>query len=717
MQLPKIFTRSILFLILSTILSVNITAAKDVCAGESVILDWSSTNVSYCAPPNIIVPIGYSSLNATVTPNTPQSQTFTAGNAGGVFSLTCIAPTGASVSGSDSLNIENTPRCCGVGTAALEGRSLWNGSTCVRPVTTKPSIGDFLVSTAPGSATIASGWAFDPDTPAQSVNGHFYMDGPATPANNYANIVAAGLCSNPRPDMVQYFPGATPAFNSFGCGNYDVSSYCDNRVHTVYMYVSNADSTSWNLATTHTFSCAPAAGAGPTARLTAQGVSDVSVTVGSTVSYNWNSTNGVSYSSTYSSGCASGNWIANSASGNSSGVILPSQAGCVYAITYNVTGAVSANPSSAASTVTVRVCPSGYIVSGGVCSDGSAMSGVISASPASCIIPDGQSSCNVNLSWSTTNPVGVSGVTRDGTAGLQYNTNNGSNRPTSVPYESDKNVIYRLYNNTIQLSAVNVGVDCASSSAWDVTTSTCKPCQNGGCSAHICNNGSTLAPVCIPPAPPTMLVRADSNGPVATVILTCYNSNSYKLVNLSDNSTVQNTMPFGQFTISNSYTMTTLTSTVVATCSSNFDSVTKNVNLTNPALAPATFQMLSIVPAEQICGGGDVTVIWKIKDAKGKDCKITSENISKNPSSAAALPAVRASLAAATYKSLVNKTPPYDAFTVFEDQNTDGVSMGTVSGINIRYSTRFNVTCGGGTTGIAQTSKSVDVKVICRGQE
>ena len=151
MQLPKNFIRSILFLILSTILSVNIVSAKDICAGEQVTLDWSSANVSYCSPPNIGLPSGYGAFvtNPSITPNTSQSQTFNAGNTGGVFSLTCIAPTGASVSGSDTLNIENTPRCCGVGTAALEGRSVWNGSACTAP--------SAWIYSAPNPCTIAEG--------------------------------------------------------------------------------------------------------------------------------------------------------------------------------------------------------------------------------------------------------------------------------------------------------------------------------------------------------------------------------------------------------------------------------------------------------------------------------------------------------------------------------------------------------------------------------
>jgi hypothetical protein len=92
----------------------------------------------------------------------------------------------------------------------------------------------------------------------------------------------------------------------------------------------------------------------PTASLTVNGAKDITVSAGDTVNYSWGSTNGAIFSSTYTNSCtpgAVGEWSANTGSGNSSGVIDQSQAGCTYVITYKVVG-VRGN---AESSITIRV--------------------------------------------------------------------------------------------------------------------------------------------------------------------------------------------------------------------------------------------------------------------------------------------------------------------------------------------------------------------------
>jgi hypothetical protein len=95
-----------------------------------------------------------------------------------------------------------------------------------------------------------------------------------------------------------------------------------------------------------------------TANLTVNGASSITVTEGQTLNYNWSSTNGSSYSSTYSTSPAcggSGTWVGgNSASGARSDVadIPAGQTQCVYVITYNVTG--SGGNSSDSITVTIN---------------------------------------------------------------------------------------------------------------------------------------------------------------------------------------------------------------------------------------------------------------------------------------------------------------------------------------------------------------------------
>jgi hypothetical protein len=91
---------------------------------------------------------------------------------------------------------------------------------------------------------------------------------------------------------------------------------------------------------------------------------DVTISAGETIDYAWASTNGLSYSSSYTNTCSPGSvgaWSANTANGNSSGVIAASQAGCTYVITYRVTG----SGGIAQSDLTVRVRASSNSGGGG----------------------------------------------------------------------------------------------------------------------------------------------------------------------------------------------------------------------------------------------------------------------------------------------------------------------------------------------------------------
>ncbi len=91
----------------------------------------------------------------------------------------------------------------------------------------------------------------------------------------------------------------------------------------------------------------------PTASLTVNGVHNLTVNPGDAYSFAWNSTNGTSFSSVYSTNSvacaqaagATGNqttnipWIADTANGSAGPYTAPtSQAGCTYTVTYEVSG-------------------------------------------------------------------------------------------------------------------------------------------------------------------------------------------------------------------------------------------------------------------------------------------------------------------------------------------------------------------------------------------
>ncbi len=108
------------------------------------------------------------------------------------------------------------------------------------------------------------------------------------------------------------------------------------------------------------------------------------------------------------------------------------------------------------------------------------MSGTLDANPSSCTVATGASTCNTILSWTTTNPIGTSAITRDGTAGNLYTGNNNAGQQTAVPYEVDGSVIYRLYNNVAELASTTVSVSCAAGATnWDTIGGVCADPQVG----------------------------------------------------------------------------------------------------------------------------------------------------------------------------------------------------------------------------------------------
>lgn len=84
-----------------------------------------------------------------------------------------------------------------------------------------------------------------------------------------------------------------------------------------------------------------------------------------------------------------------------------------------------------------------------------------------CIIASGSSTCPISLTWTTTNPVGVSEVTHNG------NTVATGNNGTKTVGVSSGHQTYYLYNNEIELDSQTVIASCASGSTW--TGTYCKP--------------------------------------------------------------------------------------------------------------------------------------------------------------------------------------------------------------------------------------------------
>ena len=124
------------------------------------------------------------------------------------------------------------------------------------------------------------------------------------------------------------------------------------QVSTIVATTTATTGNSTTTSTIFTQTSAPASTA-PTATLTANGSHSITLSPGSPVSYVWASTNADKFSSTYSSTCGSGSWIASTASGSLNAVIASGQNGCTYTITYFATK--SSTGVKASDTVTVKI--------------------------------------------------------------------------------------------------------------------------------------------------------------------------------------------------------------------------------------------------------------------------------------------------------------------------------------------------------------------------
>lgn len=207
-----------------------------------------------------------------------------------------------------------------------------------------------------GSNCWVGGWAYDPDTPAQSIVGHVYVNGPA------GSGTYIGMFNVDQPNAA-----VNDAFGITGNHGFAYTipnAYRDGASHTFYVYSINTSGGPPNPQMTNytptgvpdplTLTCAPTAT--PTAQLWVSlhnannWVKSLTVTPATSLDYKWSSTNGSSYDSLYqttpnATWCGnppSGSWIAGSASGQYlDAVVSACQAGYSFVLTYRVNGGVA----------------------------------------------------------------------------------------------------------------------------------------------------------------------------------------------------------------------------------------------------------------------------------------------------------------------------------------------------------------------------------------
>jgi hypothetical protein len=158
------------------------------------------------------------------------------------------------------------------------------------------------------------------------------------------------------------------------------------------------------------------------------------------------------------------------------------------------------------------------------------MSGTLTPASASCVIAKDASSCNINFSWTTTNPVATSSVTSSYPSANTIVANGNSGGPTAFSIPWGGRTFY-LYNNAVQLatSAVDASsVTCVSGTAWNGTkcaaNTICQdstannvggplPCTYGSTSgANISADKTTVAP-----GDPVVITWAGQSGATSCV--------------------------------------------------------------------------------------------------------------------------------------------------------------------------------------------------------
>jgi hypothetical protein len=124
-------------------------------------------------------------------------------------------------------------------------------------------------------------------------------------------------------------------------------------------------------------------------------------------------------------------------------------------------------------------------------------------------------------------------------------------------------------------------------------------------------------------------------------------------------------------------------------------------NLAIPSRTPATITRFSVNPVEVVCGGGKVALVWDVQNSMNKSCKITattSRDISAlSPADRADriadIATINAYLNTSAYSSKSGAGNNVSTSTAFNAQDGTGHSKADLSGINIKHSTKFILSC------------------------
>jgi hypothetical protein len=161
------------------------------------------------------------------------------------------------------------------------------------------------------------------------------------------------------------------------------------------------------------------------------------------------------------------------------------------------------NEVNLATATVIPVCTAATAWDGTKCAPSTSMTGTLTSMASSCIIASGASSCNIPFSWTTTNPVATSAVTKPVNVTVAAG-NSGTNVPFAVKYDTET---FHLLNNGVELAVKTVTSICTLGTGWNgikcVVAGTCQdPAANnfGGtipCTYDTsCSNGAINYSAC-----------------------------------------------------------------------------------------------------------------------------------------------------------------------------------------------------------------------------
>ncbi|HPX52535.1 MAG TPA: hypothetical protein PLE26_02035 [Candidatus Paceibacterota bacterium] len=282
--------------------------------------------------------------------------------------------------------------------------------------------------------------------------------------------------SNPtgNSSVTSNYPSANTTVGTGVSGSQSVTIPYSSR--TFYLYTggtqlksltlnaSCASGTSWN---SYLSQCASASVTSLTAAncTITEGANSCSTTV------NWSVSNPTGNSSVTSNYPSANTTIATGHTGSQS-VTIPYSSRTFYLYNNSVEKA-SVTPTATCTAGTIWngsscACPAGYLWNSETKSCG-LMSGSIPQK--ACTIAIGSGSCNITLTWSTTNPIGTSQVTSNTpTSGTVIGNGNSGSVSVSVPYSSRN---FYLYNDGQLLDEMKATATCVTGSTYNSTTGKC----------------------------------------------------------------------------------------------------------------------------------------------------------------------------------------------------------------------------------------------------